>query len=162
MNDLFPPSRRDILRTFANGFGLIGLAGVLADQAGAVAPPREAVDAASPLAVKPPHFPARVKRLIFLFMSGGPSHVDTFDPKPALAKHDGKPLPFPMPKLERTRTGNLLRSPFTFQKHGHSGIEVSNLFPEVAKCVDDLCVIRSMVADNINHNGACLQMCTGE
>jgi hypothetical protein len=95
-------------------------------------------------------------------MSGGPSHVDTFDPKPRLTRDHGKPLPFAKPHLERTRTGNLLASPFKFQKHGQAGIEVSELFPHLAERVDDLCVIRSLVADNINHNGACLQMNTGE
>src|SRR5262249_6186649 len=150
--------------TFANGFGLIGLAGLLADEArGAAAPGAHAPGSpAGPLAPKKPHFPAKAKRLIFLFMSGGPSHVDTFDPKPPLDKEAGRPLPFAMPKLVRTKTGNLLRSPFKFKKHGKSGIEVSELFPHVASCIDDLCVIRSVVADNINHNGACLQMNTGE
>ena len=152
--------RRQMLVNFANGFGLIGLAAVLADAApGADAPGSPADD---PLTVRPPHYPAKAKRLIFLFMSGGPSHVDTFDPKPRLQSDTGKPLPFEMPKLVRTKTGNLLGSPFKFAKHGQSGTEVSELFPHVAKCVDDLCVIRSMVADNINHNGACLQMNTGE
>jgi hypothetical protein len=160
--DLLAPSRREVLRTFANGFGMVALASLLADEARGAGPPAAGAGALNPLAVRPPHFPAKAKRLIFLFMSGGPSHVDTFDPKPALAKFDGKPLPFPMPKLVRTKTGNLLRSPFKFKKHGKSGTDVSELFPEVAKCVDDLCVIRSMVADNINHNGACLQMNTGE
>src|SRR5947199_9900607 len=148
-------SRRDVLARCANGFGLIGRAGLVADEA-------RAADPADPLALRPPHFPARVKRLIFLFMSGGPSHVDTFDPKPRLAADNGKPLPFEKPKLERTKTGNLLRSPFEFKKYGQAGIEVSELFPNVATCVDDMCIIRSMVADNINHNGACLQMNTGE
>jgi hypothetical protein len=156
-------NRRDLLANFANGFGLLGLAGLLADESRAAAPrtPR-AGPAGSPLAERAPHFWPQAKRLIFLFMSGGPSHVDTFDPKPRLARDNGKPLPFPMPKLERTRTGNLLRSPFKFRKHGKSGIEVSELFPEVASCIDDICVIRSLIADNINHNGACLQMNTGE
>src|SRR5437899_11961632 len=95
-------------------------------------------------------------------MSGGPSHVDTFDPKPRLAQDNGKPLTFEKRKLERTKTGNLLQSPWKFQKHGESGVEVSELFPHLAGCVDELCVIRSMVADNINHTGACLQMNTGE
>ncbi len=105
---------------------------------------------------------ARAKRIIFLFMSGGPSHVDTFDPKPRLAQDNGKPLPFEQPKLVRTKTGNLLASPFKFKKYGQSGIEVSELFPKVAGRIDDICVVRSMLADNINHNGACLQMNTGE
>jgi hypothetical protein len=152
-------SRRQVLRYFANGFGMLGLAGLLAEEAGAAGP---AADALNPLAVKKPHHPPRAKRVIFLFMSGGPSHVDTFDPKPRLARDNGKPLPFAKPHLERTRTGNLLQSPFKFQKHGRAGIEMSDLFPEVATCVDELCIIRSMVADNINHNGACLQMNTGE
>ena len=150
-------SRRQMLARFANGFGMIGLAGLLAGET------RANFGATNnPLAVKQPHYPAKAKRLIFLFMSGGPSHVDTFDPKPRLARDNGKPLPFEQPKLVRTRTTNILQSPFKFHKHGHSGIEVSELFPNIARCVDDLCVIRSMVADNINHNGACLQMNTGE
>src|SRR5205823_771161 len=147
-------TRRDMLSRFASGFGMLALTSLFADEASA-AP-------ANPLAVKPPQFPPRAKRVIFLFMSGGPSHVDTFDPKPRLDQDNGKPLPFAMPKLVRTKTGNLLRSPFKFKKHGQTGIEVSELFPNVASCVDDLCIIRSMVADNINHNGACLQMNTGE
>ncbi len=160
---MYDVDRRQMLQTFASGFGMIGLAGLLADEARAAAPPTGRPDAlGSPLAVRAPHFRPKAKRLIFLFMSGGPSHVDTFDPKPRLDRDNGKPLPFPMPKLERTRTGNLLRSPFKFKKHGRSGTEVSELFPEVASCIDDVCVLRGMVADNINHNGACLQMNTGE
>ena len=153
---LGPMNRRQALARFANGFGMLALADLLAAEARADAPP------ANPLALKAPPYPAKAKRVIFLFMSGGPSHVDTFDPKPALDRNSGKPLPFEMPKLVRTKTGNLLGSPFKFAKHGQSGTDVSDLFPHVAKCVDDLCVIRSMVADNINHNGACLQMNTGE
>ena len=151
--------RREALRRFGTGFGMMGLAGLLADEArGDVA----GIDVADPLAPRPPMHPARAKRVIFLFMAGGPSHVDTFDPKPRLMRDDGKPLPFGKPHLERTRTGNLLGSPFKFKNHGESGTEVSELFPKLAERVDDLCVIRSMVADNINHNGACLQMNTGE
>src|SRR4051812_17655091 len=102
-------SRRDLLARCANGFGLLALAPLLADAGRLIAAP--GADApGSPLALKPPHFPAKVKRLIFLFMSGGPSHVDTFDPKPRLAAAAGQPLPFEKPKLERTKTGNLLPS----------------------------------------------------
>jgi len=153
-------NRRQMLKRFANGFGMLGVAGLFADDfiASALA---GAADS-NPLTVTPPQFPAKAKRVIFLFMSGGPSHVDTFDPKPRLLTDMGKPLPFEKPKLERTKTGNLLGSPWKFEKHGQSGIEVSELFPHVATCIDDMCVIRSMVADNINHNGACLQMNTGE
>jgi len=154
-------SRRQMLRRFASGFGMLGLAGLLAEDfvSSALA---AADEGSNPLLVKPPQFPAKAKRIIFLFMSGGPSHVDTFDPKPRLAKDNGKPLPFEKPKLERTKTGNLLQSPWAFQPHGQSGTPVSELFPHISTCVDDMCVIRSMVADNINHNGACLQMNTGE
>jgi hypothetical protein len=145
-----------MLTRFANGFGMLALADLFARDGRAAEAP------ANPLAVQVPHRAPRAKRIIFLFMSGGPSHVDTFDPKPRLAQENGKPLPFEMPKLVRTKTGNLLASPFKFARHGQSGIEVSELFPNVAKRIDDICVIRSMVADNINHNGACLQMNTGE
>lgn len=140
-------SRREALKSFANGFGMLGLAGLLAPGMAAGAPG---------------HGVPRAKRIIFLFMSGGPSHVDLFDPKPRLQAESGQPLPFAKPALERTKTGNLLASPWTFSRHGESGLEVSELLPHTASCADDLCVIRSMVADNINHNGACLQMNTGE
>ena len=153
-----PPTRREALARFANGFGLIGLAGVLADEAARAAP----ADSGNPLAVRAPHFTPKAKRVIFLFLSGGPSHVDLLDPKPRLARDNGKPLPFEQPKLVRTRTGNLLASPWKFAKHGQCGTEVSELLPHLATCVDDIAVVRSMVADNINHNGACLQMNTGE
>src|SRR6266852_6924359 len=157
----FPPlTRRQMLSRFANGFGMLGLAGLLTQESRAETIASSV--ASNPLAVKPPPFQARAKRVIFLFMSGGPSHIDTFDPKPRLQQDSGKPLPFAMPKLVRTRTGNLLQSPFKFQKHGQSGIDVSELLPHIGSCIDDICVIRSMVADNINHNGACLQMNTGE
>jgi hypothetical protein len=159
-----PLSRRQALKTFANGFGMLGLAGLFQSESfassivnGIVAP-----SPANPLGVRPPMYTPRAKRIIFLFMSGGPSHVDLFDPKPKLVEYAGKPLPFEQPKLVRTQTVNCLPTSFKFSKHGQCGTEVSELFPHVASCVDDMCVIRSMVADNINHNGACLQMNTGE
>ena len=152
-------SRRQMLRQFANGFGMLGLAGILGQSSGAAS---DAGGESNPLSVKQTQLPARAKRVIFLFMAGGPSHVDLFDPKPRLAAMQGQPLPFAKPKLERTKTGNLLASPWKFARHGQSGTEVSELLPRIAGCVDDMCVIRSMVADNINHNGACLQMNTGE
>src|SRR5436190_4724781 len=152
-------NRRQMLRRFANGFGLLGLSGLLAEDFLSSA---LAASPANPLAVKSPMFPAKAKRVIFLFMSGGPSHVDLFDPKPKLAEMNGKPLPFEKPRLERVKTGNLLASPWKFAKHGKSGVEVSELLPHVASRIDDICVVRSMLADNINHTGAALQMCTGE
>jgi hypothetical protein len=118
--------------------------------------------ATQPYALRTPHHAPRAKRCIFLYMPGGPSHIDLFDPKPRVAQNHGLPLPFAKPKLERTKTGNLLASPWKFSRHGQSGIEVSELLPRTATHIDNLCVIRSMVADNINHTGAALQMCTGE
>src|SRR4051812_20617723 len=116
MNLPTPLNRRQALRHVANGFGMLGLAALLAEEAKADAVgPAAGPAAMSPLAVRPPHYAPRAKRVIFLFMSGGPSHVDTFDPKPRLAGDNGKPLPFAMPHLERTRTGNLLQSPFKFR-----------------------------------------------
>ncbi len=154
------PTRREMLATAGTGFGLLALADLLAAQERNAAPPPDR--AANPYAVQRPHHTPRAKRVIFLYMPGGPSHVDLFDPKPRLAADNGKPLPFAKPRLERTKTGNLLASPWKFRRHGRSGVEVSELLPRVAACVDDLCVIRSMHADNINHTGAALQMCTGE
>src|SRR5690348_12149815 len=105
-----PVSRRQALRQFASGFGMLGLANLLArDVVAASATP--ATSAANPLALRAPMYAPRAKRVIFLFMSGGPSHVDLLDPKPRLQKDSGKPLPFAMPKLVRTKTGNLLGSP---------------------------------------------------
>lgn len=153
-------SKREMLAHTGNGFGLLALADLLARDslANGADPDRSA----NPFAVRQPHHIARAKRIIFLYMPGGPSHVDLLDPKPRLAVDNGKPLPFPKPKLERTKTGNLLASPWRFRKHGQSGGEVSELLPQVASHIDDICVIRSMQADNINHTGAALQMCTGE
>jgi hypothetical protein len=147
-------SRRQALRRFASGFGMLGLANLLASDVMAAT--------GNPLSLRAPMYAPKAKRVIFLFMSGGPSHVDLFDPKPRLVRDTGKPLPFAKPSLMRTPTGNLLGSSYKFQKHGQCGTEVSELMPNIASCVDDICVIRSMVADNINHNGACLQMNTGE
>jgi len=95
-------------------------------------------------------------------MVGGPSQIDMLDPRPRVTTDHGKPLPFEKPKLERTKTGNLVGSPWKFAHHGQSGIEVSELLPGLASRIDDVCVIRSMVADNINHSGAGVQMRTGE
>src|SRR3954447_19062312 len=101
-----PPSRRQMLKRFASGFGMLGLAGLLAEDLMAAAsfPVTGAVRGTNPLSVVPPHYAAKAKRVIFLFMSGGPSHVDLFDPKPKLAEYAGKPLPFEQPKLVRTQT----------------------------------------------------------
>src|SRR5205085_2926693 len=145
----------------ACGFGGLPLAGLQADEAAASPDRKRGESIADPLAPKPPHFPARAKRVIFLFMHGGVSHVDTFDPKPKLAEMNGKPLPYAKPKFEFAPTGNLLRSPWKFRKYGQSGIEVSALFPEIASCSDDLCVIRSMNGGNqVSHGPALLTLHT--
>src|SRR3954447_21528470 len=128
------PSRRQMLRRAGAGFGALALAALLGE---------ESLAEGNPLAPRAPHFPARAKRVIFLFMPGGPSQVDTFDPKPRLTRDSGKPAP----KLYLGERRKLLGSPWKFSKHGRSGIEVSALFPHLASCVDDLCVIRSMTAD---------------
>ena len=119
-------TRRDALRITANGFGLLALGGLLGHQA----------RAENPLAERKPHFKPRAKRVIFLFMHGGPSQVDTFDPKPMLAKHDGKPFPGNKPRVQFAATGNLLKSPWEFKPGGKAGIQVSDLFPEVRKMAD--------------------------
>ena len=156
-----PQNRREMLRRTGCGFGYLALAGLLGEESPrAVFNPTIQTSSTStnPLNAKLPHFTGRAKRIIFLFMPGGPSQVDTFDPKPRLTQDNGKPSP----KLYLGQQRNLLASPWKFQKHGRSGIEVSELFPHTARCIDDICVIRSMVADDTNHPGGCLQMNTGE
>jgi Protein of unknown function (DUF1501) len=151
-----PLTRRDLLRRCGLGFGALGLAGVL-DQAGLLA----AEPVASPLAPRQPHFPPKAKRVIHIFANGGPSHVDTFDPKPLLTKNHGKALPRPNLPTER-KTGTAFASPFKFEKHGKCGLEVSELFAHTARHIDDLCVIRSMHADVPNHEPSLLLMNCGE
>jgi hypothetical protein len=152
-------SRRQMLRDSAVGFGYLALASLLAEDAGAEAPAD--VDSRNPLAARAPHLAARAKRVIFLFMKGGPSHVDTFDYKPRLQADDGKPLPFDKPRVQFAPTGNLLGSPWKFKKYGESGIHVSELFPHVAQCVDDICFINSLHGTNAAHGGALLKLHTG-
>src|SRR5437899_5167727 len=124
-------TRRDALKFVGSGFGMVGLAGMLQGEG-----------SGGPLAPKPPHFPAKAKNVIFLFLNGGFSQVDTFDPKPMLDKHHGEPMPGPKIKTDRA-SGNLMRSPFQFKKCGQSGIDVSEVFPKVGAMIDDFCVIRS-------------------
>jgi hypothetical protein len=162
-------TRRDLFSRIGGGFGTLGLAGVLAD-AGMLVPVMAAPPAKTqntegealnhPLASRPPHFPARAKRVIFLFMNGGPSHVDTFDPKPALVRYQGQ-LPPAKVMTGRPKTGRVMPSPFSARPHGQSGIEVSELFPHVASCIDEICVLRSMYTDNPNHEPSLLMMNSG-
>ena len=151
-------SRRDLLKTTAAGFGWLALSDLLRSAQGEA---KTAKPPAGPLSAKPPQFPARAKRVIFLFMHGGPSHIDTFDYKPQLTKDNGKPLPFPKPRIVSAATGNLLKSPWSFKQHGESGAWVSEVFPHLAERVDDLCFIRSMHGSNSRHGGALLELHTG-
>jgi hypothetical protein len=151
-------SRRDFLNRCGLGFGSLALGGLLRDAGLLTAAP---IDPLRPLAPRPGHFPAKAKHVIHIFANGGPSHVDTFDPKHALQKYAGQSLPTPNLRTER-KTGAAFPSPFKFQKYGQSGIEVSELFPNVAKCIDDIAVVRSMHADVPNHEPSLLMMNCGE
>ena len=146
-----PISRRELLARSGTGLGILGLAGLLAGESSAAA------TAANPLAPKVPHFKPKAKHVIHLFMNGGPSQVDTFDPKPELQKRHGERVEL---KTGR-KPGPLMASPFKFQKYGQAGIEVSELFPEVGKCIDDICVVRSMHTDIPNHEPGLLIMTCG-
>ncbi len=157
----FGMTRREMLTRCGVGMGLVGLTRLLGDAGLLTAVAKGAVDPANPLAPKKPHFPAKAKRVIHIFANGGPSQVDTFDPKPMLAKYAGKPLPTANLKTER-RTGAAFPSPFKFKKYGESGIEVSEIFSHTAEHIDDICVIRSMHADVPNHEPSFLLMNTGE
>jgi hypothetical protein len=162
-------TRRALFCRMGGGFGALGLGSVLAEAgllsgAGAAlagSPTRSGGTVPSnPLAARPPHFPARAKRVIFLFMNGGPSHVDTFDPKPVLEKHAGQAPPAAT-MTGRPKNGKLMPSPFSSRPHGQSGIAVSELFPHVAACIDEICVLRSMYTDNPNHEPSLLMMNSG-
>lgn len=147
------PSRRAVLRDTALGFGALALADLLRAS--------ETPAGINPAARQTPHFPARAKRVIFLFMKGGPSHLDTFEPKPLLDRDDGKPYPGERPRVVFAKTGNLLKSPWKFKKYGQSGSPVSELFPHVAGCVDDICFVHSLHGTNPAHGGAVLKLHTG-
>src|SRR5438067_2358565 len=150
-------SRRALLNRLGTGLGVIGLAGLLKDEGLLAADTPKAVNSLAP---KSPHYAPRAKRSIHLFMNGGPSQVDTFDPKPALEKYNGKNVPAGI-KIERGGS-TLMKSPFPFKKSGQSGIEVSDLYPKVAGCIDDICVIRSMHTNTPNHEPSLLMMNSGE
>ncbi len=162
-------TRRELLCRSGMGMGALALGGLMADAGllgraaiGAAGSPagRSSAIAVNPLLPKAPPLPARAKRVVHLFMNGGPSHVDTFDPKPVLTRHHGKPVPTNLP-TER-KTGAAFRSPFAFKKYGRSGIEVSELFAHTALMIDEICVIRSMHADVPNHEPSLMLMNCGE
>ncbi|HEY1065161.1 MAG TPA: DUF1501 domain-containing protein, partial [Pirellulales bacterium] len=156
--DLIAPlSRRCLLQNSAVGFGYLALQALLNPQTSQAAASSETPSAGA----SPHHFTPRAKRVIFLFMKGGPSHVDTFEYKPQLQKDDGKPLPFDKPRVQFAPTGNLLGSPWKFRQYGECGHYVSELFPHVAECVDDICFLHSLHGTNPSHGGALLKLHTG-
>ncbi|MBK9169519.1 MAG: DUF1501 domain-containing protein [Bryobacterales bacterium] len=138
-----------MLRQSGCGFGMLALADML-----------HAAERTNPLAPKKPHFEPKAKHVIFLYLNGGLSQVDSFDPKPELTRRHGEPMPGPKIKTDRA-SGNLMRSPFGFKRYGQSGIEVSDIFPKIGEAIDDFCVIRSMWTDNGNHGPSMLKMNTG-
>lgn len=150
---LFEPlNRRQMLSRMSTGFGMLSLAALLG-------PARAAAATGNPAITHQGNLPAKAKRVIFLFMNGGPSHVDTFDPKPALKQHEGEQ---PSESLYRKNKGSgYMPSPFSFSRYGQSGIDVSESLPHLAEIIDDCCVIRSMRTDVPNHEPALLQMHTG-
>jgi hypothetical protein len=160
-------TRREALGQVGTGLGLLGLLGLLGDTGDLVAPARGAdltggrAPAGNPLAPRAPHFAARAKHVIHIYLNGGPSQVDTFDPKPLLKKYEGTTLPQGNLTTER-KTGAALASPFRFRKYGESGIEVSEIFEQTARHIDDICVIRSMHANTPNHEQSMRLMNCGD
>ncbi|MCB1235468.1 MAG: DUF1501 domain-containing protein, partial [Verrucomicrobiae bacterium] len=152
-----PLSRRRMLAQCANGFGAVALTALLNSRAfGAVG--------GNPLAPKRPHFPARAKNVIFLYMDGGPSQVDTFDPKPLLTKYNGEDPRKAIGKLEPTQfdnVGQVLKPLWDFKQRGHGGLWISDLFPWISKAADDLCVIKSVVSKFPEHTSANYFLHTG-
>jgi hypothetical protein len=166
INPLPPFSRRESLRRLGAGFGSLGLAAAVMDNAALAGAPASGFslagpEPAAPLAVRAPHFAPKAKRIIQLFMPGGPSQVDTFDYKPEIARYAGqRPAEVDRKSLRNTRNG-LFPSPFRFRQHGECGRWVSDIFPKVAECVDDICFIHSMHTDIPEHAGAMLMMNLG-
>src|SRR3989441_816624 len=155
--------RREFLLRAGGGFGALALAALL-DSDGILGSLAEAAGS-DPLAPKPPHLPPRAKSVIWLFMEGGPSHLDLFDPKPALARLAGQPMPESFGKVITamgTANNSLMPSKRTWKRHGQSGIWVSDWLPHIAQHVDNIAVIRSCWADGLNHVGSVCQMNTGD
>jgi len=151
-----PMTRREMLGQCANGFGALALVALFGNDAFGDLPA-----AGNPLAAKASHSPAKARNIIFLYMDGGPSQMDTFDPKPLLEKENGQPFKMKMEPTQFNDNGNTMGSPWKFRQYGASGISVSELFPHVAGCADDLCVIRSMVSNFSEHTNANYFMHTG-
>ncbi|MEO6034313.1 MAG: DUF1501 domain-containing protein, partial [Verrucomicrobiota bacterium] len=153
-------TRRKFLTKCGMGVGAMSLA-ALFGETNLLLPSTHAAENLNPLLPKSPQFPGRAKRVIHFFLNGGPSHVDSFDPKPALTKYAGQSLPGEYIKTER-KTGAAFPSPFKFKKYGQSGIEVSDLFPRLGECIDDIAVIRSMKAELPNHEPSLMLMNCGD
>jgi hypothetical protein len=147
-----PLTRREMLRRCAGGLGAVALAALLGDRA---------YGAATPFTPKAPHFPARARSVIFLFMEGGVSHVDSFDPKPLLAKEHGQPFRMKVEPTQFNNNGNTMKSHWSFKQYGRSGLPVSELFPNIAQCVDDLAFVRSMTSEFSEHAAANYFLHTG-
>src|SRR5215213_9446992 len=153
-----PLSRREMLSRCANGFGAVALAGLLGDRAFGASPARSG---GSHFAPKPPHFDPKCRSVIFLYMDGGPSSVDTFDPKPLLDREHGQPFKMKMEPTQFNKNGSTLASPWKFKPGGRSGLPVSDLFPHVRECMDDVAVIRSMTSNFSEHTTANYFLHTG-
>jgi hypothetical protein len=151
-------NRREMLVRSANGFGALALSALWPDKV--FSAPAKATQA-SPLSPKPTHFAPKIRNVIFLYMDGGPSQVDTFDPKPRLTAEDGKPFGLKMEATQFNNNGATLGSPWEFKRHGQSGIPVSSLFPCVAQCVDDMAIVRSMTSEFSEHTNANYFLHTG-
>ena len=151
---MYRESRRNVLRMAANGFGAVALESLM----------RGATQRVNPLSAKPPHFETKAKSIIFLFMVGAPGQMDTFDPKPALSRYAGQPLPESYGKIvSQFTTGEtgMLPSPWEFKRHGQSGMGVSSLYPHLAKCVDDICFVRNFYTESVVHAPAMYQVQSG-
>ena len=158
-SNLWQFSRRELLQRSGLGLGALGLMHLLQDD-GRLAAADEAPQSQLPLAQRPAHFPGRAKRVVHFFLNGGPSHVDTFDPKPALARYAGQSLPETL-TTER-KTGAAFPSPFKFRRYGQSGLEISEIFSRTAEHADDIAVIRSMYAQVPNHEPSLMLMNCGD
>lgn len=153
-----PMSRREMLRRGASGFGAVALSALMADRSFS----GQAAGLANPLAPRDPHFAPKAKNVIFLYMDGGPSQIDTFDPKPLLEKHHGKPFAAKIEPTQFNNIGTTLASPWKFTNRGECGAPVSELFPYLGECVDDMAIIRSMTAEFSEHTSANYFLHTGK
>jgi hypothetical protein len=154
-------SRREMLWQCANGIGGLALAALMGEKSLAGMASAQTIGAANPMSPRAPHFPARARNVIFLHMDGGPSQVDTFDPKPRLQKESGQAFKMKAEPTQFNDNGKTMGSPWAFQQYGQSGIPISDLFPHLSQCADHLCVVRSMTSEFSEHTGANYLLHTG-